>query len=468
MMPGDVKAPVSRPLVSSRSPGILEMPRARLAWLGVAAVVLASLAIALIPAEWSLVDDAGLKTQLNAQIQSHGLIGGIWSAFSGYASSELTHGGQFRPLAYVYWSTFYLLSPGFGHGVRMAMFLVSVTIPPIMVASRFQRSVAIPIAVWGISLLLVNSTLYQGLTLMSLQELVGVAVIALGFTIPSSTGKGIAWLTTGWMRTPFVWLSIAWGAWLAYKRETRWQGLLLVILGIGTIAISALLARSGDYTSRYSLSVAQAVAAIRSSISLFAWPVVILLLGFLALRVDVRRLGWRDPVVIAVAFAGFAYYATLLPWGDIYAYHTAPVIWLLSVAAISLIAPAARPIGGTLRPVAIASVIATVIAATRIVYLAGGLQFDRNLSLVGLRDWALSLPSSGLTIGVNGDEAAVRIPQLVRLHQPAWANTVTWVTDTDETVAVDYYIWLHEQGPGNRRLETGPIQAFPSTSIFAP
>lgn len=467
MMPEELKAPVSPPPVSSRSPRILEESRAKLVWLGVAGVVVVSLAIALIPAEWSLVDDAGLKAQLDAQIQSHGLIGGIWSAFSGYAA-ELTQGGQFRPLAYLYWSTFYLLSPGLGHGVRMAMFLISVTIPPIVMASRYQRPVAVPIAIWGTCLLLVNSTLYQGLTLMSLQELTGVAVIALGLAIPSSTGRGIVWLTTGWMRTPFVWLSIAWGAWLAYKRETRWQGALLILLGIGTIAISALLSRTGDYTSRYSISVAQAVAAIRSSISLFAWPVGILLLGAVALRIDVRRLGWRDPVAIAFAFAGLAYYATLLPWGDIYAYHTAPVIWLLSVAAIRLIAPAARPISGTLRPVAIAAVLATVIAAARIVFLAGGLQFDRNVSLVGLRDWALSLPSSGLTIGVNGEEAAVRIPELVRLHQPAWANTVVLVSDTDESVAVDYYIWLHEQGPGNLRLETGPVRVFPSTSIFAP
>jgi hypothetical protein len=348
----------------------------------------------------------------------------------------------------------------------MAMFLAAVTIPALAWARRRDGGWDAVFFGWAACLLLVNSHLYQGLSFLSLQELTGACFVALGLAIRAPGWRGLCWVAAAWMKAPFAWLLIAYAVWLAVRRDTRWKGLALGAAGAGTVLLAALASRRGTYTSGYTLSVERAVSSMQTALPLFGWVAVVAVLGLLMLRVDVRRLGWRDPLALVFTAGGLGYLVTLLPWG-VQAYYGGPVVWMLSVAGIRLVATAPRREPSLRQPMTALLAALVVLAAGRMVWIMGGVQYDRNASVVGLRDWALELPRSGVVIGVNGPEAALRLGEIMRLRDPRWDNEFVNIDDTDGTTAVDFYVQLEDQGAGNPRLTRGRVAALPRANVFA-
>lgn len=416
------------------------------------AILVVCVAVSFVPSEWSFVDDSAMKASVNANLERAGLLGGTISSIQGLAAAD-TGWGLFRPLWYVYGAVFYFADPGLAHGIRMVMFLAAVAIPALVVGRRSDGSRDYALVAWAAALLLLNSQLFQGLSFLSLQELTGVAFVALGLSTSHTGRRALAFLAAAWMKTPFVWLLLAYAAYLMLSRRTRTQGALAAVASVVTLGLAVLAAKRGTYTTSYQLDIAHMVQTLTGSVSLFAWPAVGAVLGAVLLRVDLRHLRWRTPMFAVFLLGGLGYFATLLPWGTT-AYYGAPVVYLLSVAGLFLLSASVRSRVQVRRPVVAVALALALLAAVRMTFVMGTIQYERNATVVGLRDWAETLAPQGVTIGINGPEAAVRLSEIMVMRDAAWSNTIVYVTDTADQ-ELDYYIQLEDQGAGNPAEKVG-------------
>src|SRR5690349_14457078 len=76
--------------------------------LGLAVLVVALAVTALLPWEWSFIDDGGLLTVLHAKQKAYGTLAGIPADIYQMYLTDLSW-GLFRPAYWVYCGTFYLL-----------------------------------------------------------------------------------------------------------------------------------------------------------------------------------------------------------------------------------------------------------------------------------------------------------------------------------------------------------------------
>lgn len=428
-------------------------------------ILLTAAVVTLIPSEWSFVDDPGQKSFLLENISQHGFLSGIISTVQGTASAD-QHWGLFRPVWYLYAAIFYLTNPPLAHALRTAMFIYAIASPALVASRRADASHDYKFLFWAASLLLVNAQLYQGLSFLSLQELTGVTFVASGLSVQSTWRRGLLFVAAAWVKTPFVWLLLAWAIYLVLTRRTRRQGILWIILSLLTISVAALAARRGTYTSDYELSAHHMIGTFKASMTLFAWPGLIVVLGLVALRIDPRTLNWRSPLFLVFLLGGLGYFATLLPWTTT-AYYAGPVIYLLSVASIFLCAHSPRPTGTSGAPLAALALVISALAGGRMAFVMGSIQIDRNATVVQLAKFAEELPPCGEVIGINGPEAAVRLGEILRLRNRGFANQTTYVADNART-PVDYYIQLTDQGGGNSTEMGSLIKTLPRASIWRP
>ena len=427
------------------------------------AILVAGLVISALPSEWSFVDDSAMKASVNANVARDGFLGGTLHSIQGLTAAD-TGWGLFRPLWYVYGTVFYFSGPGLAHGLRLIMFLAAVAIPALSVGRRRDGSRDHALSVWAAALLLLNAQLFQGLSFLSLQELTGVAFVALGLSTSHPGRRALAFLAAAWMKTPFVWLLLAYSIYLLLGRRTRAKGACALIASLITLTMAVLAAKRGTYTTSYQLDVAHMVATLKGSVSLFAWPAIGALLGAVLLQIDPRRLQWRTPIFFVFLVGGLGYFATLLPWGTT-AYYGAPVIYLLSVAGLFLLSDSARSSVQWRRPVVAMALTLSILAAGRMTILMGTIQYDRNATVVGLRDWAGSIAPRGFIIGINGPEAAARLNEIMMLRNPSWANTIVYVADGD-TQQTDFYIQLEDQGSGNPAQKSAVEKRLPRATIW--
>lgn len=423
----------------------------------------------LIEWEWSFVDDAGQKTALADATSRAGLLPGVLDHIESQARADWAGWGLFRPVYYVYAGLFYLTTPAVAHGIRLGMLLAVVLIPAYRFAKREGTHADLPLFIWATCLFLANTTVYQGLTFLSLQELTGLALVAAGLATSNSWGRSLLWLAAAWMKTPFVWLFLAWGLWLVLKRGNRLVGAAVIATAVATVVAAAVSARAGTYSSNFVISAAQIQMSVRTAIPLFYWPGLIGALGLIALRPQLRSIAWRDPLALVLAAGGLLYLANLLPWGRIGVYYGAPAIWMLSAAAVRFVATAElRRWSGNWRVVTAATMVITIAATGYLVTKILRLQYQRNEAVVNVRDFALSLRDEDPVIGINGSEAALRLHQIVLLRDSRWRGEIVFVDAADATAAPDYYVALTDELVANPRLARNPIKSWPAATIYDP
>ena len=401
--------------------------------------------------EWSFIDDAGMKILVNDATSKHG-IAGLWTDMHAQALADRTW-GLFRPLWYVYAAFFYLANPAIAHGLRLAMFLAVILIP----ALRWARS---PLAaVIAAAVLAANVTLYLGLSYLSLQELSGLTLVALGLLTEGPVRRSLLWLGAAWFKTPFVWLFLAWSVYLLFRRK-QWAW-LNIAGGIFTVVLAALASRRGTYTQGFSL--ANVSRAIKSAIPLLRWPGVVGVLALIALRPRPKSIAWRDPLAWVFLAGGALYLANLLPWGHADSYYVAPAIWLLSVGVLRMVLLAERAKFAMAQFVTAAAAVATLAAAGNVALTNTKQQLDRNAAVVGVREWALTVPAEQ-TIGINSDEGAARLGNV--LHLSGSNHAVTFVPDADTSQTPTYYVVFDDQGTANPRLQKNVLHSFALATVY--
>lgn len=122
----------------------------------------------------------------------------------------------------------------------------------------------------------------------------------------------------------------------------------------------------------------------------------------------------------------------------------------------------------TLRqPVCAVLVTLAALAGARMTYLMGSIAYDRNASIVGLREWASTLPPSGLTIGSNGPEASARFSEIMQLRDPHWKNQVIYVGDDDTTTPLDFYFVIKDQGGGASQRRVAQVRDFAMIDVYS-
>lgn len=431
----------------------------------------ASLAWALAPAEWSFVDDAGMKTSLLDYIHADGVVGGVAAQISHLFTVDRSW-GLFRPFYWVYGGIFYLLNPSAAHALRMLMFAAAVIIPSGLVYRRArQRGGRAPVlAVWTLLVLLANPTLYEGLTLNSLQELSGLSLVALGILVERrSWPRSLIWLGAAWLKAPFAWLLLGWGVVLLVRHRERRLGAATVIAALATLGAATYFARTGTYTHALSFTVGTFRASMTDLASSAKVAVAVLVVGVIGLRVSPARLVPGDPTALAVGIGAVGYLVNMLPWG-LGSYYASPVIWMASTACLLAVANAEPSRPWALARLATATTVATLVVAAT---LAGrttvktlSQEFDRSASLLGIAQWAQAHPTA--TIGVNAQEATVRLPEVVRTHDVAWRGDVVYVPPGHLVRdRLDYYIVLPDQGDGTNAYEGRILRQWRHAIVYA-
>ncbi|MEP7055991.1 MAG: hypothetical protein ABI912_12170 [Actinomycetota bacterium] len=401
--------------------------------------------------EWSFIDDAGLKTAVNQYTHSKGAIGGLWDLFTDLQRSDRSW-GLFRP-AYQFWNTlFYLTNPALAHGIRLIMVLLVLLVPAYTIG-RDRITIVLAVA-----LLAANVTLYLGLSYLSLQELTGLAFVALGL-VTGDRRRSVLWLIAAWFKTPFVWLFLAWSVYLLIKGK-KWAWINLAV-GVATVWLAAEASRRGSYTQGFSL--ANVRAAIKTAIPLFFWPGVVGLASVVALRPRLRTLAWRDPLAWVLLVGGALYLGNLLPWGHADSYYGAPPIWLMSVGVMRIIWPAERGTYRLARPIAAVATVVAVLGAVHVSRKMTTQQLNRNAAVVGVRDWAETIPADQ-PIALNAPEGAQRLGEILDFH--GHPHVIAYIADTDASTATKYYIFFHDQSNGNPRLQQKVIRHFAFATIY--
>jgi hypothetical protein len=335
------------------------------------------------------------------------------------------------------------------------MFLLVLLVPAYKFARRADAFLV------TVAVLAANVTLYQGLSYVSLQELSGLALVALGLLTDKSVRRSLLWLGAAWFKTPFVWLFLAWSIWLLVAKRQKWAW-LNIVAGVATVVLAAVASRHGTYTQGF--SVANVVRGFKTAVPLLAWPGLAGLFGVIALRLDLRTAHWRDPVGWTFVVGGLMYFANLLPWGQAGSYYGAPPVWMLSVGTLMIMLPADRLEFRLHRALSAAALIVVVAVSGRLVLKMGREQLERNKAVVRVREWAKTI-NSGDTIGINNPEGASRLSELMQLHHAR--RTVIWVGDTDTAQRPTYYVYFHDQSSGNPRLQARLISRYRMASIWA-
>ena len=284
-----------------------------------------------IPWEWAPIDDPGQVILLGREIAESGRISGTYNRFSQLVNGDVSW-GIFRPSYWIFQVSVYQLPISLAHLARLAMVVVAILGPLLY----FRRSGASSSKLWFILLLLLAgaSTLYQGLFLVSLQELSGAAFIGLGLMATRTWPRVTLWVIAALFKSPFSWILIGYSIFL-WRRKDRTKSLAASGLGLGVLAINAVWAKNGDYTSGYNLNPLN--PALWENFSRLVEPMNALLLLSVVWWLVVTNGQLKrnsDWIIFFVGWAGYT--LQMIPWG-VTAYYMGPISYLLAIFMASTI-----------------------------------------------------------------------------------------------------------------------------------
>ena len=371
---------------------------------------------ALLPWEWSMIDDPGLVLPLRDRIDEHGFLGGL-VAHVGTMFSFDRDWSLFRPAHWVYPSLVYWLPIGLAHVLRLVMFGVAIAGP--LVALRRRGAAWSTVAAAAAVLIAGSLTLMLGLFYVSLQELSGAAFVGLGLLLRGRYARPLAWLIAAWFKSPFAWLLIG-EALAEWRTGSRRRAFVVGGVGGATLLTAGLMAARGSYTGRY-LEDADFWSIVAGSLGELTGAIVLLPVGawcawLLASR---SRPRWgRDSTVFVVGFVG--YLVQMLPW-SLSGYYSGGVIYVMSLLLISLM-PDPRPAAATRRLVEL--VVPTVLALSA-VYATFGYGFRANTQWREVTACLLRNPSDLVVVGREFPyENHWRIANNVQIRDPEWQGRV--------------------------------------------
>lgn len=418
--------------VGSRCVGtsnFLHSPNFRMSRLAAALLIIAALATLawlLIDWEWSTIDDPGHVLALQAHVQQQGRIAGAF-AYMGDLIEKDRSWALFRPSYWVYPAIFYQLPVAVAHAVRLLMVILAIAGPIIY----FRRNGASRsrLAVTALLVFAAGSVLYQGLFLVSLQELSGAAFVGLGLLMRRSGWRVASWTVAAWFKAPFAWLLVG-EAVVLWRRGERRLATVSGLIGAGTLVVSAIVSRGGTYTGAYSLD----PVVIASNVSKLAVPSNVLLLVSVVWWLAATQTGLqRTPETLVFGVALIGYTVQLLPW-MVDAYYMGPISYFLGLALVSLLT---QPSGVSGRAIAVGLVVPAVVALALVaIPLRQGLA--TNAVLAGLSHCLADRPTSATVIlgelpyVTTSMEGPIRIAESVKLRNPKWTGTVQLETPDGE------------------------------------
>jgi len=406
-------------------------------------LLLAVAATAVAPWEWSFIDDGLQLTRLHANQAAHGWAGGALYSMSEALGVDRTW-GLFRPSWWVYAGTFYLLPVGAAHALRLAAVLAALAGVLVPLGQRFAGTARVAVLVWAGAVLAACGQVYAGVWYPSLQELSGLGLVGLGLLARRHPAvRALCWLLAAWFKAPFAWLLLAYGLVLLRQRQTRALGAGTTVLGLGTLAAAAVMARHGAYTSRLDFGLGTAHGNALLAAGALAGPMAVLLVGILVLRpqLDVAAQP-LSPVLLA---GGVGYLVNLLGWHT-GSYYAGPYQYLLAAGVLAGVQEVRLPS----RRYAAAGLAAVVLVAGGFAASTARTGYHRLATVAGLRDCVLALPA-GSTIGYNRVEAWSRLDFIARGRRPGWTSRIALIPARSTTG----FVW---GAPGPVRLDYAIIE----------
>jgi len=368
-----------------------------------------------LPWEWSNIDDPGFVLSLESEISQNGFLGYLTHVWF-MINVDLTW-GLFRPSYWLYPSLVYGFPIGIAHLIRLALLLLAIVGP--IVAFR-RRGADITTLVMGTTLIVISGRfLFEGLFFVSLQELSGAAFVGIGLIVKSNGGRITAWTVAAWFKSPFSWLLVgeAVALWIEGKRR---QAVVSGSIGLGTLVTAYVFARTGSYTSGYSLDYGALWRAwnnVPRLLELGTAFTFVALLWWLITTSTRLRMDRRSAVL---GFGWLGYTAHLLPWG-VTGNYAAAISYLLALFLFSLLT---SPQSANLGRKSLALALPVLLAMLSLNWYARDLH-ERNATAKGITQCILTSSSDSVFISQGfGIEAVRRVEEKVRLRDEKWNGSV--------------------------------------------
>jgi len=374
-----------------------------------------------IPWAWSPVDDPGQVIAMNREIAESGRLGGTFQRFIQLYQGD-QEGGVFRPAAWLYPPLVYQLPVSLAHLVRLLMVIAAV-LGPVM---YFRRSGASSARLWLTLFLVIAgaSTLYQGLFLLSIQELGGAAFVGLGLMAYRTSPRLTLWVVAALFKAPFAWLLVGNAVYLWRNKQKRVEASISGGLGVVILAISAIWSRSGGYSSTYNLNPLD--PALWENFSRLVEPMNALLLvsviwWLITTNGSVRRNpGW---LLFLIAWAGYT--LQMIPWG-VTAYYMGPISYLFSIFLASVLVDVKE----MNRSQALIALLMPAFVAIWLTRITLSLGFEINSVMMESKDCLA--PLAGTSTIMNGQllyvtsspEGPIRVKDSLIVDDPNWNGEV--------------------------------------------
>jgi hypothetical protein len=306
------------------------------------------------------------------------------------------------------------------------------------------------LAMVGLLLVAAASSLYVGLFLVSLQELSALALIGLGLLFRNRWVRWVTWTLAAWFKAPFAWLLIG-QAVADWRRGARRLAVANAASGVITLIVAALMARTGVYTSRYSLDPYAIWFNAQHLIEPMNALLLVSVLWYLA--VTKTRMTWcNDTIVFGIGWAGYT--AQLLPWG-VTAYYMGPISFLLGLLFVTMLgATSVRGYRAGLA-LAIPSLIALYLVITP---LRQGLAINDAMATfqrcLAAHPGTTSVVQGQVLYVTTSEEGPIRLVQNLQLADSLWHGTVTLGNPADTGTLPDGVDYLLHAGD-----ELNPVPA---------
>jgi len=403
-----------------------QSPRVRLAWgkwfwLAVCATLAVLIVVWIrIPWQWSPVDDAGQVTTMNAMVRSEGYLSALLERVGQLAQGDL-EGGVFRPLAWIYPPIIYALPVGLAHLLRLLMVFV-ILLGPLVYFRRKGSSPVLLASIAAVLLIAAGST-YQGLVLLSIQEVGGLFFISIGLMLPNRFLRLIAWVLAAFFKGPFVWILFGYSIAL-WKEGRRRLALASGTIGLLTFLVNVWWSRSGTYTGHYRINFFD--PEMWNSASRLLEPFNGAILLAVIWWVIVSQTGLRRNSDFPIfAFASIGYYVQLVPWGFT-AYYMGPISFLFGL----LLASTLVDVGSQRLMKSLLLLSLPVLLAIWILKGNIGWSLRTNEIIHQATECLAGVPGSITEIAggwlyiTSSEEGPVRLMENIQLSHPEWRGEV--------------------------------------------
>lgn len=171
--------------------------------------------------------------------------------------------------------------------------------------------------------------------------------------------------------------------------------------------------------------------------------------------------------------SGLLYFATLLPRGVTTGtgYYLSPVFYMTALGGLILSYSAMVFTGGAPKVklrLAVGASFLIAVAVGGYGYFRG---IARQVSIVEVRDWMLTLPRRGaITIATNSPELAIRLRDLHSFHSTAKNLSFVSVTSDEQSLAMastpDFYVVFVEHAPPLATLKKQRLLEAPLATVY--